>query len=79
MEGHSQNPPQTQAVTLPANRAFVINLKARTLDRRRLLLAGLNISLQGAGCDFSWEGLQRFIEQELAQLDLSPPATEEEI
>jgi hypothetical protein len=80
MEGHSQNPPQTQAVTLPANRAFVIQFEGAHAGQATPLAGRVEHITSGRRVRFhSWEELQRFIEQALAQLDLSPPATEEEI
>jgi len=66
----SQNPPQTQGVALPADRAFVVQFQgavagqvAPVAGRVEHLTSGHRVRFQ------SWEELHRFIEQELTQLE----------
>jgi len=81
MEGHSQNPLQTQAVTLPANRAFVIQFEGAPIGQTTSIAGRVEHVTSGSRTRFSsWEELQHFIIQELTKLDSSPPLiTEEEI
>jgi len=81
MEGHSQNPLQTQAVTLPANRAFVVQFQGAAARQAAVIAGRVEHLTSGRRVRFqSWEELQRFIEQELAQLEAAParPTPEEE-
>lgn len=66
----SQNSSQTQAVALPANRAFVVQFQgtdagqaAEMAGRVEHLTSGHRVRFQ------SWEELHSFIEQELARLE----------
>ena len=84
MQGHNQNPQQTQAVTLPANRAFVVQFEGAPAGQAAPLAGRVEHITSGRRARFaSWEELQRFIEQELAQLEerssRSPPEDSEEI
>ena len=70
MEGHSQNPPQTQAVALPANRAFVVQFENAPAGQAAPIAGRVEHIISGHRTRFaSWEELQRFIEQELVQLE----------
>ncbi len=81
MEGHSQNPPQTQVVALPANRAFVVQFQGASAGQAAPLAGRVEHLTSGHRARFqSWEELQHFIEQELAQLEAAaarPPPEEE--
>ncbi len=83
MEGHNQNPQQTQAVTLPANRAFVVQFEGAPAGQAAPLAGRVEHIVSSHRARFaSWEELQRFIEQELARLEASsrsPPEDSEEI
>jgi hypothetical protein len=73
MEGHSQNPPQKQVVALPANRAFVVQFQGATAGQATPIAGRVEHINSGHRVRFqSWEELQRFIEQELAQLEKAP-------
>ena len=63
MEGHSQNPPQTQAVTLPADRAFVVQFQGAAAGQAAVIAGRVEQLTSGQRMRFaSWEELQRFIE-----------------
>ena len=83
MQGHNQNPQQTQAVTLPANRAFVVQFEGAPAGQAAPLAGRVEHITSGRRARFaSWEELQRFIEQALARLEASsrsPPEDSEEI
>lgn len=70
MEGHSQNPQQTQAVPLPANRAFVVQFKGVPAGQAAPIAGRVEHITSGRRVRFqSWEELHEFIEHELAQLE----------
>ena len=70
MEGHSQNPPQTQEIRLPANRAFVVQFQGTEAGQAAPIAGRIEHLTSGHRVRFqSWEELQRFIEQEMAQLE----------
>jgi len=74
MEGHSQSPPQGQGVALPANRAFVVQFEGVRAGQATPMAGRVEHVTSGRRARFhSWEELQRFIEQELAQLGTDPP------
>lgn len=82
MKGHSQNPPQTQAATLPTNRAFVVQFEGVHAGQATPIAGRVEHVTSGRRVRFhSWEELQQFIEQELAQVEEtpSPPEDSEEI
>jgi hypothetical protein len=84
MEGHSQNPSQTQAAPLPANRAFVVQFAGVRAGQAASIAGRVEHVTSGHRTRFhSWEELQRFIDQELAQLEKaparSPPEDAEEV
>jgi hypothetical protein len=69
VKGHSQNPQQTQAVPLPANRAFVVQFKGVATGQAASIAGRVEHVTSGHRVRFqSWEELHEFIEQELAQL-----------
>jgi hypothetical protein len=81
VEGHSQNPPQKQGVALPANRAFVVQFQGAAAGQAAPIVGRVEHLTSGHRVRFqSWEELQRFIEQELAQLEAvsTPPPPEED-
>jgi len=81
MEVDSQNPPQKQVVPLPANRAFVVQFEGATAGQAAAIAGRVEHVTSGHRVRFqSWEELQRFIEQELAQLEaaLARPPPEED-
>jgi len=70
MEGHSQNPLQTQAVPLPANRAFVVQFQGTEAGQAAVIADRVEHVTSGHRVRFqSWEELHLFIEHELAQLE----------
>ena len=82
MEVDSQNPPQKQVVPLPANRAFVVQFEGATAGQAAAIAGRVEHVTSGRRTRFaSWEELQGFIKQELAQLEKmpSPPEDSEEI
>ena len=69
MAGHNQNPSQTQAVAFPANRAFVVQFQGAEVGQASPIIGRVEHLTSGHRVRFeSWEELQRFVEQELAQL-----------
>jgi len=73
-----QNPPQTQAVALPANRAFVVQFQGAAAGQTAPITGRVEHITSARRARFqSWEELQRFIEQELARVGAasspSPP------
>ena len=78
MEGNSQNPLQTQAVMLPANRAFVVQFESAHAGQATPIAGRVEHISSGRRERFhSWEELQQFIEQQLAQLEQEPPPSED--
>jgi predicted Zn-dependent protease len=70
MEGHSQNQPQTQAVPLPVNRAFVVQFQGTEAGQAAVIAGRVEHVTSGHRVRFqSWEQLHEFIEHELAQLE----------
>ncbi|HKA54092.1 MAG TPA: hypothetical protein VKJ47_10570 [Candidatus Binatia bacterium] len=70
----SQNPPPTQVVALPADRAFVVQFQGAVAGQAAPIAGRVEHLTSGRRARFhSWEELQRFIEQELAQLGTDPP------
>ena len=63
MEGHSQNPPQTQAVTLPANHAFVVQFQRAAAGQAAVIAGRVEHLTSGHRVRFqAWEELHRFID-----------------
>jgi len=70
VQGHSQNPRRTQEGALPANRAFVVQFQGAAAGQAASLAGRVEHIISGRRMRFaSWEELQCFIEQELAQLE----------
>jgi hypothetical protein len=70
MAVHSQNPSQTQAVALPANRAFVVQFQGTVAGQTVPIAGRVEHITSGHRVRFqSWEELQCFIEQELALIE----------
>jgi hypothetical protein len=70
MAVRSQNPSQRQAVALPANRAFVVQFHGAMAGQAVAIAGRVEHLTSGHRVRFqSWEELQRFIEQELAQIE----------
>lgn len=66
----SQNPSQTQAVALPANRAFVVQFQGAVAGQATPIAGRAEHLTSGRRVRFqSWEELQHFIEQELVRLE----------
>lgn len=81
MTVHSQSPAQMQTVTLPANRVFVVQFEGAPAGQAAPIAGRVEHVTSGHRARFtSWEELQRFIEQELAQLGVAstPPPPEED-
>ena len=75
----SQNAPQTQAVGLPANRAFVVQFQGVAAGQAAPIAGRVEHITSGHRVRFqSWEELHRFVEQELAQLEQAAGPTQEE-
>lgn len=69
MARHSQNQPQTQAIALPANRAFVVQFEGAPIGQEVLIVGRIEHIASGRRARFaSWKELRRFVEQELQQL-----------
>jgi hypothetical protein len=65
----SQNPPQKQAVGLPANRAFVVQFQGTEPGQSAKMAGRVEHLTSGHRARFqSWAELQRFIKQELAEV-----------
>ena len=70
---NSQNPPQKQTVALPANRAFVVQFEGALAGQAAPVAGRAEHITTGHRARFaSWGELQRFIEQELTQLEKAP-------
>ena len=78
MKRHSQNPPLTQAVTWPANRAFVVQFEGAHAGQATPIAGRVEHVTSGRRTRFhSWEEVQQFVEQELAQLEKAPAPPED--
>ena len=70
----SENSSQTQAVSLPANRAFVVQFQGTDAGQSAKMAGRVEHLTSGHRGRFqSWTELQRFIKQELVQLGTVPP------
>ncbi len=80
MEVDNQKPPQNQVVALPANRAFVVQFEGAPSGQEVPLAGRVEHVTSGHRARFaSWKELQRFVEQQLAQLKTTAadPTSEE--
>jgi hypothetical protein len=67
MEGHSQNPLQTQAVPLPANRAFVVQFQGTEAGQAAVIAGRVEHVTSSHRRGFQcWEQLHPFIEHEFS-------------
>ena len=70
MAVHNQNPSQTQAVAFPTNRAFVLQFQGAEPGQATPIAGRVEHLTSGHRARFqTWEELQRFVEQELAQIE----------
>jgi hypothetical protein len=75
----SQNPPQSQILALPADRAFVVQFQGIVAGQVAPIAGRVEHVTSGHRVRFqSWEELHNFIEHELARLGADPSDTPEE-